>query len=94
MRTLRLEADQLQQVVWNGCGVIDGQAQGRAGLAWAISNEKCRHREAVQREGIIWGREVVSVYVYVERCVDVLYVAPKPSDSSPCTCMWCTVGTN
>ena len=90
-RSIEDIASGVDQVTATGA---DGQAQGRAGLAWAISNEKCRHREAVQREGIIWGREVVSVYVYVERCVDVLYVAPKPSDSSPCTCMWCTVGTN
>ena len=67
----------------------------RAGQAWAKSNEKCRHRgragersgsSAVQRVGIIWGREVVSVDVDVDvdvgGCVDVLCVAPKPSDSS------------
>jgi hypothetical protein len=61
----------------------------RVGQAWAESNEKCRCRggvgersgssgSAVQRWGIIWGREVVSV----DGCAGVLYVAPKPSDSS------------
>jgi hypothetical protein len=73
--------------------------QRRASLGKIKREMQARHRggagersgrSAVQRVGIIWGREVVSVGVDVDvdGCVDVLYVAPKPSDSSRRVHVW------